>query len=126
MPYKDKEKQRAYYQAYDQAHREEKRAYNQAHREQERSHQLKHNYGITWEDKVELYLKQCGRCAICGKVWEGITTDVCVDHCHRRNVVRGLLCRRCNTKLGNIEDYMYDLDGNKSKINQFLMKGMDS
>ena len=38
MPYKDKEKQRAYDSAYRAAHREERRAYEAAHREERRAY----------------------------------------------------------------------------------------
>lgn len=39
-------------------------------------------------------------CAICGD--EGV--KLVVDHCHDTNKVRGLLCYRCNTLLGQARD----------------------
>lgn len=40
-------------------------------------------------------------CAICGK---GQGTRLCLDHCHFTGFVRGMLCRRCNTTLGLLDD----------------------
>lgn len=30
--------------------------------------------------------------------------DLAVDHCHKTNVIRGLLCGRCNPALGYLQD----------------------
>ena len=38
-------------------------------------------------------------CAICGSRKERQ-----VDHCHKTGVVRGTLCRRCNSTLGFVND----------------------
>jgi hypothetical protein len=38
-------------------------------------------------------------CVICGSV-----EDLVVDHCHKGNFVRGMLCNHCNRGLGNFKD----------------------
>lgn len=66
---------------------------------QERAGKLRRAYGITVEEYEELLDRQDGVCAIC----KGTNVDsrrLHVDHCHRTNKVRGLLCFRCNTLLG--------------------------
>lgn len=58
-------------------------------------------YGLTEDDFSDMLKTQGGRCAICEKVPD---TILYVDHCHLTGRVRGLLCRACNTSLGNFED----------------------
>lgn len=71
-----------------------KRPYNKA--------ALKYFYGITPEQRAELFRKQAGRCVICNRpAWE---KDLDIDHDHKTGKVRGLLCRNCNTGLGMFGD----------------------
>lgn len=68
-------------------------------------------YGITLEDVVKMHQEQMGLCANrgCGR---SITIDrlpahankAVVDHNHTTGKVRGLLCYKCNTTLGLMED----------------------
>jgi hypothetical protein len=64
-------------------------------------------YGITAEEYDALFKLQGGRCYICQR--EAKSRRLAVDHDHRTNEVRGLLCsdnkRGCNHAiLGNIKD----------------------
>lgn len=47
---------------------------------------------------------QVGRCAICEKLLSQDTKHIHVDHCHKTNKVRGLLCSNCNKGLGFFKD----------------------
>ena len=62
-------------------------------------------HGMTPNDYAIMLESQNGQCAICGIVQPiaGKRT-FCVDHCHRTGKVRGILCTRCNTVLGNALD----------------------
>jgi Recombination endonuclease VII len=71
---------------------------------------IKRTYGITAEEYVELYNKQGGVCACCGKK-ESLyspkrdkTFQLAVDHDHVTGEVRALLCSACNTALGALEE----------------------
>lgn len=58
-------------------------------------------YGLTIECFDKLDKVNDSTCWICGMRAKGVLH---VDHCHRTNHVRGLLCRFCNTLLGGIND----------------------
>ena len=64
---------------------------------------LKKNYGITPEDYDEMLEAQSGVCAICEQNC-GSGRRLAVDHNHATGAVRGLLCTKCNTSLGNAND----------------------
>ncbi|WP_087886633.1 endonuclease VII domain-containing protein [Streptomyces alboflavus] len=53
-------------------------------------------YGLSSDDYARILKFQNGRCAICG---ETRRANLAVDHCHKTNAVRGLLCARCNSTL---------------------------
>lgn len=60
-------------------------------------------YGITPLEYQELLMKQKGVCAICSKTCI-YKLRLSVDHDHKTNKVRGLLCGNCNTGLGKFKD----------------------
>jgi len=63
---------------------------------------LRITYGITRDQFNKILADQGHACAIC---FDGISTETAhVDHCHRKNVVRGLLCFCCNTGIGKMGD----------------------
>lgn len=79
---------------------------------------LKNKYNITLEDYNNLFTKENGRCHICNlsesrKGTHGKIKRLSVDHCHKTGKVRGLLCQRCNSVLGYIED-------NKNLLKQMI------
>ena len=65
---------------------------------------LKRKYGITIAYYEKLLKRQRGRCAICRQP-ERLKRRLAVDHNHRTNQVRGLLCFSCNTALARFERY---------------------
>lgn len=64
-----------------------------------KSIKLKQKYGITLEDFKAMVKAQKGRCKICG-----LKTKLNVDHNHDTGKVRGLLCHKCNTGIGLLND----------------------
>ncbi len=66
---------------------------------------LQYRYGITSADYERMRAAQGDRCGICGTSDTGARSKVwLVDHCHKSNEVRGLLCHRCNMGLGYFKD----------------------
>lgn len=57
-------------------------------------------YGLVLEDYDRMLEAQGGRCAICG-----LSNRVLgIDHCHKTNKVRAILCINCNAALGGFMD----------------------
>ncbi len=63
---------------------------------------LKRKYGLLSEQVDELFIKQDHKCALCKKSL--IETKRCIDHDHKTNVIRGILCNNCNAGLGYFND----------------------
>lgn len=66
-------------------------------------------FGLSWSEYCKLLAKQKGGCAICkskipgsrkGKTFKRFV----VDHDHQTGTVRGLLCSKCNTSIGMLND----------------------
>lgn len=66
--------------------------------------------GITIERYNELLVQQNHVCAICFQSESRkdprtkMTLRLAIDHCHKTNKVRGLLCHNCNSSLGKMND----------------------
>lgn len=71
------------------------------HRRNARRFKLKNKYGITPEQYEQMVKDQNGVCFLCGKKADG--KRLSIDHCHKTNHVRKLLCQDCNLVLGFIE-----------------------
>ena len=66
---------------------------------------LKYRYNITLEEYEEMYIKQNKKCAICKDNYElGGHKGLFVDHDHETMKVRGLLCRKCNSAIGQLNE----------------------
>lgn len=60
------------------------------------------DYNITEKQYLYLLSISNNRCQIC----QNNKNILCVDHCHKRKIARGILCKNCNTALGFFnEDY---------------------
>jgi hypothetical protein len=57
-------------------------------------------YKLSKVDYEAKLLAQEGKCAICHKYMD----DPCIDHNHETGEVRKLLCRKCNSCLGLMEE----------------------
>lgn len=60
-------------------------------------------YGITPEQRDEIFVSQGSCCAICKTTNHGKRTWH-TDHCHSTKKVRGVLCHHCNLLLGQAKD----------------------
>jgi len=70
-----------------------------------RNERYKKRYNITIEEYERMAKDQSNMCKICNK-----NTKLVVDHCHKSNKVRGLLCQGCNLGLGAFKDNYNNLN----------------
>lgn len=64
-----------------------------------REYHLKAKYGLTVEQYEELLAKQEHRCPVCQRHEDEFTVKLAVDHNHKTQEIRGLLCNYCNHRL---------------------------
>lgn len=80
-----------------------------------RNEHLAHRYGLTPEEYALLWQAQGGRCKICGRKLKletaaGAPRTPPLDHDHATGFIRGILCLRCNNRLGWYERYRSSID----------------
>lgn len=69
------------------------------------------------EDYNKMLESQLGLCKICNQPSKRKANNkktiksLCIDHCHKTNKVRGLLCNDCNSLLGYAKDSIELLEG---------------
>lgn len=86
---------------YDAAIARDKRIeYKALHPNSLRNSALKYSYGITLEQYQKMLVDQNYNCAICKTSQEQLIKRLAVDHNHKTNEIRGLLCGSCNRALG--------------------------
>lgn len=65
---------------------------------------LFYEYGIRESDYNEMFVEQNGCCLGCGKHQSELSHPLHVDHDHKSGKIRGLLCKLCNSAIGNAKD----------------------
>lgn len=68
----------------------------------------KKQYGISLEDKTHKVAAQEGKCLICKQEFSS-SAGTHMDHCHKTQKLRGILCHVCNTKLAWFETYRQEI-----------------
>ena len=69
-----------------------------------RKRSLRKLYGISLDEYNEMFIKQNGCCAICGRHQNELNRKLFVDHNHNSGVIRSLLCHKCNIVLGLVNE----------------------
>jgi hypothetical protein len=98
----DREKQRKYRKAHPEKIREDKRKWTAKNPEKACEYSRKRKFGVTPENYKRMLLNQNGVCIICGG--NRSKKDLCIDHDHTTNKIRGLLCSLCNSAFGLMEE----------------------
>lgn len=85
---------------------------------QRRNGHLVRKYGITISEYDDMLKKQGGGCAICKTSINQDYRNLVVDHCHKTNKVRGLLCSNCNRALGLFYDNIKTMENAIEYLNK--------
>lgn len=101
MPYKSEQNKQQWYLKNKEKADTKSRRWKELHPERAWAFNLK-RYGISASDYLWVLDVQGGVCAICKRPPKG--KRLAVDHDHKTGKVRGLLCSKCNTLLGNADD----------------------
>ena len=82
------------------------KAYRKANRMKSYMQELRRKYGLSSDRFDNLMAVQGSACATCKMPfdWGDKQTKPHVDHCHDSGRVRGILCNRCNSVLGLVQD----------------------
>lgn len=95
----------AYIRQYRKEHKEAYNATQKKHwnkfRDRNTIRHKERKYGLERGEFQKLIESQNNQCAICG---EGLIGNGHLDHDHETGRVRGILCKQCNTGLGNFRD----------------------
>lgn len=86
---------------------------------------IENKYNLTKEQYTALLEEQNYACKICGIHQDDNTHKyLYVDHCHSSGLVRGLLCRTCNSMLGMAKDDPIILENAINYLKETKMKDM--
>ena len=89
--------------------REKQRKFNKENPIKRKNSMLKYQYGITLIDYNKMFEQQKGKCAICKRHQNNLTRTLSVDHNHKTNQVRALLCVTCNTDVSVVENRLKEM-----------------
>lgn len=110
---KNKDKEKAAREIYYSKNKElilaKNKKYNKENPDKRKSAILKYEYGITLDQYNEMFKEQEGKCAICQRHQNKLTRTLCVDHDHKTNKVRALLCVTCNTDVSVVENRLEEM-----------------
>lgn len=107
-PEKTREASRKWRAANPEKHRNAVKRWRKANPERDREIMRASLYDLAPGDYDAMLTAQGGACAICRQpetaTRNGVVKALAVDHCHDSGVTRGLLCQRCNTAIGSLND----------------------
>ena len=100
--------------------------YYHHNRPRAKNYLLKKTYGISLGDYTKKWIEQNGKCIICNigsfpidKMFDRVLV---LDHDHKTNQVRGLLCNSCNRALGLLKDNPTFTQNATNYLNQWRQK----
>ena len=80
---------------------EQRRLDRKQNPEKMRKQHIQYTYGLSWDEYQAILARQGGVCGMCKTKSK---RPLCVDHCHKTGMVRGILCSPCNLTIGLCRD----------------------
>ena len=80
---------------------EQRRLDRKQNPEKMRKQHIQYTYGLSWDEYQAILARQGGVCGMCKTKSK---RPLCVDHCHKTGMVRGILCSPCNLAIGLCRD----------------------
>ncbi len=116
---KFKEKNRKYYLENKEQFSKNSKEYSKINKDSIKDYKLKKDFGISLNDYNKMFNEQEGKCKICYTHQCEFKRLFAVDHCHKTDKIRGLLCTNCNLLLGKAKDSIKILESsiNYLKVN---------
>lgn len=102
--YANSEEKKAYSRKWSKKNKKKRKVYRDTHKDKMKDMILKKLYGVSIDTYNDMFQKQEGRCAICERHQSEFRRALCVDHDHKTEEIRGLLCLNCNRALGIFRD----------------------
>jgi hypothetical protein len=99
------------------------RYYKNLNKEELKNKQLQRKFGISLEYYNQMLVEQNYKCDCCKKNVKDNKKLLAVDHCHKTNKIRGLLCNNCNAALGFIKE---DIEIAQNLINYIIKYSKES
>jgi hypothetical protein len=84
---------------------------------------LNRQYGISLEKFEAIKKTQNNACCICGDSFS-IGKFTHLDHCHKTNQIRGILCNHCNRGLGAFKDSIKILKSAQKYLQKYNKKAV--
>lgn len=104
-----KEKRKKYMKEYNKKYKiflqKQKKEYRKKNPHKVKISKIQCYFKLTLKEATELYYKKLnGTCDICGKPESSKHFLLSIDHDHKTNKIRGILCNACNKALGGFQD----------------------
>ena len=94
-----------YYEANKEEIKAKVKARNRAHPEAKKLQYIKARYNLTADEYSVLLSQTGGICPVCKKAFGNTKLRrPVIDHCHRTNAIRGIICGKCNVSIGKLYD----------------------
>ena len=104
----ERKQRREYFKQYYKKHKEKYQERSKKRDPQRSPHRTAANRNLTLKQREDFIAIRGSCCEVCGISREVhremFKKDICIDHCHKTNINKGVLCMMCNSAAGRIKD----------------------